>query len=260
MWDPHVKAFLLLQTHFDRIPLPITDYVGDQTSVLDQSIRVCQAAIDVLAEKGFTKAVKMMIQLMQCIKSARWPSDGPLAIFPGVDVDKENERVVRSKDGGKDLNWVARATEKALTAATRSFNFGPRSSKSFFDAVKYLPQINIFASNTTAVGFELNIARQNPLQASDARMYAPKFPKKQTEGFFVIVSRPGTDELVALKRVGWPMERRGQKTIKSRISLQENAHETKFQVTLLSDGYIGLEWTIPDVIVPSVPKPDVVTK
>ncbi|KAK3079350.1 hypothetical protein LTS18_005084, partial [Coniosporium uncinatum] len=38
MWDPHVKAFLLLQAYFSRIDLPISDYVGDQNSVLDQSI------------------------------------------------------------------------------------------------------------------------------------------------------------------------------------------------------------------------------
>lgn len=33
MWDPHVKAFLLLQAYFSRIDLPISDYVGDQNSV-----------------------------------------------------------------------------------------------------------------------------------------------------------------------------------------------------------------------------------
>jgi antiviral helicase SLH1 len=37
-WDPHFKSFLLLQTHFSRLELPITDYVGDQNSVLDQAI------------------------------------------------------------------------------------------------------------------------------------------------------------------------------------------------------------------------------
>lgn len=33
MWDPHVKAFLLLQAFMSRIELPITDYVTDQNSV-----------------------------------------------------------------------------------------------------------------------------------------------------------------------------------------------------------------------------------
>ena len=52
MWDPHVKAFLLLQSYFSRIDLPISDYVGDQNSVLDQSIRIVQASIDVMTELG----------------------------------------------------------------------------------------------------------------------------------------------------------------------------------------------------------------
>lgn len=42
MWDPHVKAFLLIQAFLSRIELPISDYVTDQNSVLDQSIRIIQ--------------------------------------------------------------------------------------------------------------------------------------------------------------------------------------------------------------------------
>ena len=33
--SPHVKANLLLQAHFDRCPLPITDFITDTKSVLD---------------------------------------------------------------------------------------------------------------------------------------------------------------------------------------------------------------------------------
>jgi antiviral helicase SLH1 len=33
MWDPHVKAFLLIQAFISRIDLPISDYVTDQNSV-----------------------------------------------------------------------------------------------------------------------------------------------------------------------------------------------------------------------------------
>ena len=38
--SPHVKSNLLLQAHFERCPLPITDYITDTKSVLDQSIRI----------------------------------------------------------------------------------------------------------------------------------------------------------------------------------------------------------------------------
>ena len=95
MWDPHVKAFLLIQAFMSRIELPITDYITDQNSVLDQAIRIMQASIDVLAELGFLSSVRMMISLMQCIKQARWLDDGPLAQLPGVDVEmakKEAEK------------------------------------------------------------------------------------------------------------------------------------------------------------------------
>ncbi|KAK5293299.1 putative steryl acetyl hydrolase mug81, partial [Cryomyces antarcticus] len=92
MWDPHVKAFLLLQAHFSRIDLPISDYVGDQNSVLDQSIRIIQASVDVLTELGYSSSCSMMMTLLQCVKSARWPDDGPLSIFPGVDVGAEQHR------------------------------------------------------------------------------------------------------------------------------------------------------------------------
>jgi len=33
--SPHTKANLLLQAHFDRCPLPITDFITDSKSVLD---------------------------------------------------------------------------------------------------------------------------------------------------------------------------------------------------------------------------------
>ncbi len=50
--NPHVKANLLLQAHFERCPLPITDYITDTKSVLDQSIRVLQGMIDISVVEG----------------------------------------------------------------------------------------------------------------------------------------------------------------------------------------------------------------
>ena len=50
-----MKTFLLLQAHFERLPLPIADYITDTKSVLDQTMRVIQAMIDVCAHKGLLK-------------------------------------------------------------------------------------------------------------------------------------------------------------------------------------------------------------
>ena len=42
--DPHTKANLLFQAHFLRMQLPMSDYVTDTKSVLDQALRVLQAS------------------------------------------------------------------------------------------------------------------------------------------------------------------------------------------------------------------------
>ncbi|XP_075232651.1 activating signal cointegrator 1 complex subunit 3-like [Lycorma delicatula] len=42
MDSPHTKALLLFQTHFSRLPLPMSDYYTDLKSVLDQAIRILQ--------------------------------------------------------------------------------------------------------------------------------------------------------------------------------------------------------------------------
>ena len=40
--DSHVKAYILLQAHLSRCPLPSSDYLTDTKSVMDQAIRVLQ--------------------------------------------------------------------------------------------------------------------------------------------------------------------------------------------------------------------------
>ena len=62
--SPHVKANLLLQAHFDRSPLPITDFYTDTKSVLDQSIRVLQGMIDIAAHKGHLQTTINLIHTL----------------------------------------------------------------------------------------------------------------------------------------------------------------------------------------------------
>jgi activating signal cointegrator complex subunit 3 len=40
--DPHIKTHLLLQAHFSELALPISDYITDTKSVLDQAVRILQ--------------------------------------------------------------------------------------------------------------------------------------------------------------------------------------------------------------------------
>ncbi|KAK4981978.1 putative steryl acetyl hydrolase mug81, partial [Elasticomyces elasticus] len=260
MWDPHVKAFLLLQAHFSRIDLPISDYVGDQNSVLDQSIRIVQASIDVLTELGFLKSCDMMMKLLQCVKSARWPDDGPLAILPQVEVLAEQRRMADPQAKIRTLVAATTAARHEMENVLKQIDVPPAIQPRAFKALAALPQLRVNVVDVTALGLTVGLARLNPTQDAGYKMYAPRFPKPQTEGFFVIVSDPAKDEIVALKRVGWPSREgmkgpdRGKPTARASIKLPESHVERKLDVVVISDGYIDTRWKIEGVEIPKPPE------
>ena len=50
--DPHTKCFLLLQAHIEKSRLPVSDYIGDTKSVVDQVGRLLAALLYVATEGG----------------------------------------------------------------------------------------------------------------------------------------------------------------------------------------------------------------
>eukprot|EP01114_Cavostelium_apophysatum_P011516 TRINITY_DN2580_c0_g1_i2.p1 TRINITY_DN2580_c0_g1~~TRINITY_DN2580_c0_g1_i2.p1 ORF type:complete len:1033 (-),score=339.99 TRINITY_DN2580_c0_g1_i2:504-3563(-) len=85
--SPHTKANLLLQAHFARIELPISDYVTDTKSVLDQSVRILQAMVDVAADKGWLFTAINTMQLLQMVMQGNWFTTSTLLTLPHFDND-----------------------------------------------------------------------------------------------------------------------------------------------------------------------------
>lgn len=264
MWDPHVKAFLLLQAYMSRIELPISDYVGDQNSVLDQSIRVIQASIDVLTELGYFSSCIMMITLLQCIKSARWPDDGGLSLFPGVmtgDGNRSLSTLPALAEVAATLTGSRAAFEKMLATIKLPLDYRAQFSK----ALNCLPHVKVEVSNVNALGLVVNLTRLNQSTSPDFKIYAPKYPKPQSEGFFVVIADESKDEIVVLKRIGWTKgNAKGQNADKigagsrirarAAIKLPETDTERRLDVWVISDSYIGLQWKVEAVDVPAVPR------
>lgn len=250
MWDPHVKAFLLLQAHFSRIDLPISDYVGDQTSVLDQSIRVIQAGVDVMAELGLLGAVRRMIELLQAVKSARWPDDNLFSIFPGVEPDAELPKK-------HSLQELASMDHKQVEALSRTLRIPSHDKAAFTKAVATLPDLTVSISEIPPGALVLALDRKNSPSDANFRIHAPRFPKPQTEGFFVIASSMKSGEIAALKRVNWPA--RDQRTDRSRskistrsiikIPMDETTPQIKLKVAVVSDSYPRMELDVGEALV-----------
>ena len=258
MWDPHVKAFLLLQAHMSRIDLPITDYVGDQTSVLDQAVRIIQASIDVLTELGYLSSCLRMIRLLQSIKSARWPTDPQATILPGVNPESTKDET--------PLKAISAMSPPQVKSLAKTLGVPQAQASRFVSAAAALPNISVSVTETTAVSLTVGLKRLNPLSEREGRMYAPRFPKPQTEGWFVIVADVARDEVVAVKRLGWSAGPGASKklqvgstpTARATIKLPQADDEQarKLDVIVVSDGYVGLEHRILGVDIPAPPKVD----
>ena len=258
MWDPHVKAFLLLQAHFSRSELPISDYVGDQISVLDQSIRVIQATIDVLAELGHYRAVKSAIWLLTSVKSAWGPSDDPSSILPGVSV---KPLLAQPQRPAEILMMRAADAARILEIS--------KSERADFDAAyARLPRIDYDASRVTAAEVAVTLTRNAVGNGNgrDVRVYAPRFPKAQTEGWFVMLTTKD-EQLVALKRVGWAAARAGEGTRTgaggSRLSVTttmkmpvdaNNDASRIMDVQIVSDTYLQMHFVRSNIEIPAAPR------
>ncbi|KAH8802688.1 Sec63 Brl domain-containing protein [Xylogone sp. PMI_703] len=267
MWDPHVKAFLLLQAHMSRIDLPISDYVGDQTSVLDQAIRIIQASIDVLTEFGYLSSCREMIKLLQCIKSARWPTDNPLSILPGISTDMTSD--TQKAHLPQKLQDLSSLNKSAVQQIAHNLKISPGIIDRFSRAVGMLPNLKVSIQNVTALSITVRLNRLNQLIDKEAKIYAPRFPKPQTEGWFVIVGIQSQDEIVAIKRAGWNLEKKTGTESKNNnklsttvtISLPEPENvdtnqARKMDIWVVSDAYPGLEYKIDGVEIPDIPRGD----
>lgn len=281
MWDPHVKAYLLLQSYLSRIDLPITDYVGDQNSVLDQSIRIIQASIDVFTELGYLSTCTMMINLLQCIKSARWPDDGPMTIFPGVEVDKERQRLHVDNSQPKSLCELSKFSKPTLNKLFLALDIPRHLHNQAETVAKTLPTLKINVTSISAIGLTVGVTRENPplsSQQAELRIWAPRFPKPQSEGFFVILADQSADEILALKRVGWGggggggggkftankshaphgnssgnQSRSMTLTTRAVFRLAPEKAARKVEVLVLSDAYIDMIWRVGVFDVPGAP-------
>ena len=143
----------------------------------------------------------------------------------------------------------------------------------FVMAASALPNVDIAITATTALDLGISITRRNNPTNSDFRIYATRFPKPQTEGYFVLVVDPARDEIIGLKRLGWSAAAKGSKkpfakvdqsaagdnaghsrtSAKTSLKLPGSESERRLDVHVISDAYPGLRGFVKGVEIPAVP-------
>lgn len=198
IWDPHVKAYLLIQAFMSRVDLPIADYAQDTVSVLDQALRILQAYIDVASELGYFQAVLTLVKLMQCIKQRLWYDEDPVAALPGLSVQTlwKLSRIDLKTIGSYNKGQLYKLAEKlGVEDLDEKANV-----KEFVRIASLLPTGQFKVHQKTPESLDIELEHDNLPLNKDFKMYAPHFPKPQRESWFVIISDAQKNELLLIKR------------------------------------------------------------
>lgn len=240
IWDPHIKAFLLLQAYMTRIELPIADYAQDTVSVLDQSLRILQAYIDATSEMRFLSTTLNLIKLMQCIKQGCWFDDDFTTVLPGTRVRKlPNHEECFDNDGDY---WRSSMSEPSVTLKTLglsgkkgSLQVDKRRLAEFNKVIRTLPVGDLkIPRQEKSNELEILLVHKNPTYGKDFRVYAPKFPKPQRETWFVVLCDLDKDELYAIKRES-PRREGGKDVVHCKLNVLEELNGREVDVLLVSD-------------------------
>ena len=255
MWDPHVKTFLLLQAHLSRVDLPIADYIQDTVSVLDQSLRILQAYIDVASELGYFHTVLTMIKMMQCIKQGYWYEDDPVSVLPGLQLRRIKDYTFseqgfiemtpqQKKKKLLTLEEIGRFGYKKLLNVFDQLTFGMTESedtkKRFVSVCQRLPVLEGMKfeeqeNNEVLTFYSKHLSSKHN---NGFEVYCDKFPKIQKELWFLIGHKG--DELLMIKRCQ-PKQMNKEVIIHCDLFIPEEIRGEELQFSLINDA-LGLRY------------------
>lgn len=232
--DPHVKANLLFQAHFSQLELPISDYVTDLKSVLDQSIRIIQAMIDICANSGWLSSTITCMHLLQMVMQGLWyDKDSSLWMLPCMSSDLVSSL---GKKGISSVQQLLDLPKANIQTVLEGFP-ASRISQDLQHFPRVQVKLKVQKSDTDGGTFSLNIklAKMNSNRKT-SRAFAPRFPKIKDEAWWLVLGNPSNSELYALKRVSF------SDRLVTHMELPSTPTNIEgMKLILLSDCYLGFE-------------------
>jgi activating signal cointegrator complex subunit 3 len=276
--SPHTKAFLLLQAHMWGLALPINDYKTDLKSVLDRSIPLIQAMVDIAAEEGQLKSTVNLILLLQCLHQATHPwrsslacmphfSDKTLKILKGQGIECLPELIER-RDYTKLLSQLALPTTGDAYKEVLQLLNGLPKLRMRIELRVLDPEDKKEELEPGGEGEKEKKKRKGRLVSEPYRVppdseleltvvlqyenqplkfvHAPRFPKKKTFSWWCILGDTEVDELVAIKKSILPTKAHLARRVNFQFcSPAEEVGETfTLSVVVMSDSYFGLDQQI----------------
>lgn len=242
--DPHVKTNLLLQAHFSQVEMPISDYITDLKSVLDQSIRIIQAMIDICANSGWLSSTISCMHLLQMIMQGLWfEKDSALQMIPNMTLDLVGTCRKKGVFSVQQLLDLPRSSLQAMV--------GNKDASNLYQDIQHFPriQMNLKLQTRGDKGgnvFRLNIRLEDVnRRRKTSRAHVPRFPKVKDEAWWLVIGNSVSSELLALKRVSFTSR------LVTHMDLPSTSVTSQgLKLILISDCYLGyeLEYSIEDLI------------
>ncbi|KAI3463912.1 hypothetical protein Pfo_020575 [Paulownia fortunei] len=233
--DPHVKANLLFQAHFSRVELPITDYVTDLKSVLDQSIRIIQAMIDLCANSGWLSSTITCMHLLQMVMQGLWfDRDSPLWMLPCMTDDLVTTLSQRGILNVLQLLDLPPATLQGFTKSS--------IASRLLEELQHFPRIQArlkvqkrIAHDNPCVSLNIRLEKTNRHKKT-SRAFAPRFPKVKDEAWWLVLGNTSTSQLYAMKRVSF------KDVLLTNMDIPSDVNEFQgMKLIIVSDCYLGFE-------------------
>ncbi|KAF9667696.1 hypothetical protein SADUNF_Sadunf15G0050500 [Salix dunnii] len=262
--DPHVKANLLFQAHFSQLELPISDYITDLKSVLDQSIRIIQAMIDICANSGWLSSSVTCMHLLQMVMQGIWfDKDSSLQMLPCMNEDllqSLRKRGISTVQQLLDLPGATLQTMIGNFPASRFYQkvVHVRSPMLQIGRPLYIFRVDIGQTghndlqNFPCIRMKLKVEKKDidgrksltlkiKLEKTNrkqnrSRAFTPRFPKLKDEAWWLVLGNTSTSELYALKRVSFSDHLVTHMELPSTLNLVQG-----MKLMLVSDCYVGFE-------------------
>jgi pre-mRNA-splicing helicase BRR2 len=240
--DPHTKVNALLQAHVSRAPLP-ADLAADAAAAVAGAPRLLQALVDVISSSGWLNPALAAMELSQMVTQALWQRDSPLLQVPGVGAEGAAAAAAAGVDTVFDLAEMepqARADLLQLSDV-QAVEAGAWLAR-YPDIGVTFEVAGAAGGGALAVGageaVSLAVTLEREGEGEVGPVPAPRFPGRKDENWWLVVGDPGSNALLAIKRVA--LQRRARAKLDF-VAPPGGAGPTELTLFLMCDSYLGCD-------------------
>jgi len=236
--DPHTKTNALLQCHLSRRAVH-GDLVGDQRDVVAKSMRLLQACVDVISSSGWLNPALAAMELSQMICQAMWERDSPLMQLPHFTKELAASATKAGVESVFDLldmeddarRELLQMSDQQLADVAKAANRYPDIQLTY----KVVDEDSVSAGEGVTVQVELE--REYDAEGDLPPVYAPYFPSRKDENWWLVIGNPKTGTLSAIKRVA--LQRKAR--VKLDMSAPSEVGKHPFTLFFMCDSYMGCD-------------------